>query len=182
MDKVLERLKVLIDSSTPIVVMETVEEVRAVRMVRAACSALNLAVFEWTIATGLARCGTKSSHAIEAGAFDPGGYQTCASKSSVKPEVDRAREEVVKDAVPRVAGVSPIDCLHFLFRQRAGAVVGGMLLRCTIKREEQAAICGPPHQHLRQRDSHSLGVGTLEFASRNPLAPGPPIDSHPRPR
>jgi len=127
MDKVLERLKVLIDSSTPIVVMETVEEVRAVRMVRAACSALNLAVFEWTIATGLARCGTNSSNAIEAGAFDPGGYQTCASKSSVKPEVDRAREEVVKDAVPRVAGVSPIDCLHFLFRQRAGAVVGGIL-------------------------------------------------------
>ena len=34
MDKVLERLKVLIDSSTPIVVMETVEETRAVRMVQ----------------------------------------------------------------------------------------------------------------------------------------------------
>ena len=34
MDKVLDRLKVLIDSSTPIVVMETVEETRAVRMVR----------------------------------------------------------------------------------------------------------------------------------------------------
>src|SRR6266571_4561538 len=58
MDKVLERLKVLIDSSTPIVVMETVEEVRAVRMVRAACSALNLAAFEWTIASGLMRCGS----------------------------------------------------------------------------------------------------------------------------
>jgi hypothetical protein len=38
----LQRLKVLIDSSTPIIVIETVEEVRAVRMVRAACSALNL--------------------------------------------------------------------------------------------------------------------------------------------
>ena len=60
MDKVLERLKVLIDSSTPIVVMETVEETRAVRMVRTACSALNLAAFEWTIATGLARSGGKS--------------------------------------------------------------------------------------------------------------------------
>src|SRR6266513_1903405 len=76
MDKVLERLKVLIDSSTPIVVMETVEEVRAVRMVRAACSALNLAAFEWTIASGLARCGTDSTSAIEAGAFDPGGYRS----------------------------------------------------------------------------------------------------------
>jgi hypothetical protein len=39
----LARLKVLLDSSTPIVVMETVEEVRAVRLVRAACAALNLA-------------------------------------------------------------------------------------------------------------------------------------------
>jgi hypothetical protein len=32
----------LIDSSTPIIVIETVEEVRAVRMMLAACSALNL--------------------------------------------------------------------------------------------------------------------------------------------
>jgi len=53
----LERLKVLIESSTPIVVMETVEEVRAVRLVRAACADLNLAVFEWSIAGGLVRCG-----------------------------------------------------------------------------------------------------------------------------
>ena len=60
MDKVLERLKILIDSSTPIVVMETVEEVRAVRMARAACSTLNLAVFEWTIASGLARSSSGS--------------------------------------------------------------------------------------------------------------------------
>ena len=76
MDKVLDRLKVLIDSSTPIVVMETVEESRAVRMVRAACSSLNLAAFEWTIATGLARCGTGTVAAIENGAFPAGGYRT----------------------------------------------------------------------------------------------------------
>src|SRR5664279_4709984 len=54
----MQRLKVLIDSSTPIVVMETVEEVRAVRMVRAVCSSLNLAAFEWSVATGLLRCGS----------------------------------------------------------------------------------------------------------------------------
>src|SRR5215467_13069218 len=57
MTDVLERLKVLIDSSTPIVVMETVEETRAVRLVREASSPLNLAVFEWSIASGLMRCG-----------------------------------------------------------------------------------------------------------------------------
>ncbi len=58
MPDVLERLKVLIDSSTPIIVMETVEEMRAVRLVRAASSPLNLAVFEWSIASGLVRCGS----------------------------------------------------------------------------------------------------------------------------
>src|SRR5215469_6264780 len=70
----LQRLKVLIDSSTPIVVMETVEEVRAVRMVRAACSALNLAAFEWTVASGLVRSGSGSLESrleIEI----PGGYR-----------------------------------------------------------------------------------------------------------
>jgi len=54
----LDRLKVLINSSTPIVVMETVEEVRAVSMVRLACSELNMAIFEWTIADGLTRAGS----------------------------------------------------------------------------------------------------------------------------
>ena len=54
----LDRLKVLINSSTPIVVMETVEEVRAVALVRMACSELNMAVFEWTIADGLVRSGS----------------------------------------------------------------------------------------------------------------------------
>jgi len=53
----LARLKVLLESSTPIVVLETIEEVRAVRLVRAACAALNLAAFEWTIASGLVRYG-----------------------------------------------------------------------------------------------------------------------------
>jgi ATP-dependent 26S proteasome regulatory subunit len=59
----LDRLKVLINSSTPIVVMETVEEPRAVSLVRQACSDLNMAIFEWTIADGLVRSGQKSSGA-----------------------------------------------------------------------------------------------------------------------
>ncbi len=53
----LERLKVLINSSTPIVVMETVEEKRAVNLARTACAELNLPVFEWSIADGLTRAG-----------------------------------------------------------------------------------------------------------------------------
>jgi SpoVK/Ycf46/Vps4 family AAA+-type ATPase len=77
MDKVLDRLKVLLDSSTPIVVMETVEEIRAVRMVRLACAALNLAAFEWTIASGLARSGANpAAPALDTGSFVPGGYRS----------------------------------------------------------------------------------------------------------
>ena len=57
----LDRLKVLINSSTPIVVMETSEEMRAVSMVRAACAELNMATFEWSIADGLVRCGAGGS-------------------------------------------------------------------------------------------------------------------------
>jgi ATPase family associated with various cellular activities (AAA) len=56
----LDRLKVLINSSTPIIVMETSEEVHAVNMVRTACSQLNMATFEWSIADGLVRSGTNA--------------------------------------------------------------------------------------------------------------------------
>ena len=58
MSATLERLKILINSSTPIVVMETVEEMRAVGLARAASAELNMAVFEWSIADGLVRAGT----------------------------------------------------------------------------------------------------------------------------
>jgi hypothetical protein len=58
MTDTLDRLKVLINSSTPILVMETSEEMRAVNMVRTACSALNMATFEWSIADGLQRSGS----------------------------------------------------------------------------------------------------------------------------
>jgi hypothetical protein len=60
MPNALERLKILINSSTPIVVMETVEEMRAVNLARAACAELNLAVFEWSIADGLVRSGSNA--------------------------------------------------------------------------------------------------------------------------
>ena len=66
-DKATDRLRVLLDSSTPIVVMETVEESRAVRLVRLACQSLNLSCFEWTIASGLVRSGMVGS-GIAAGA------------------------------------------------------------------------------------------------------------------
>jgi ATP-dependent 26S proteasome regulatory subunit len=69
MSDALDRLKILIDSSTPIIVIETVEEMRAVQMVREASSPLNLAVFEWSIASGLSRCGSDAHAAFPEAKF-----------------------------------------------------------------------------------------------------------------
>jgi len=69
----LERLKILLSSSTPIVVMETVEEMRAVRLVRTACSSLSLATFEWSIASGLVRCGSEVGEFVPETGFSAGG-------------------------------------------------------------------------------------------------------------
>ncbi|MGP0018732.1 MAG: AAA family ATPase [Candidatus Sulfotelmatobacter sp.] len=61
----LDRLKVLINSSTPIIVMETSEETHAVNLVRAACTELNMATFEWSIADGLLRSGTNTPPEVQ---------------------------------------------------------------------------------------------------------------------
>ncbi len=87
----LDRLKVLINSSTPIVVMETVEEVRALSLVHAACSDLSLAVFEWTIADGLVRSGSgavappQQIRAISQGNYDAGASPKTAMYNTVDP-------------------------------------------------------------------------------------------------
>jgi SpoVK/Ycf46/Vps4 family AAA+-type ATPase len=81
MADVLERLKILIDSSTPIIVIETVEEMRAVQLVREASAPLNLAVFEWSIATGLSRCGTP----VGAGTYET-KFPGAAHSTLVQPD------------------------------------------------------------------------------------------------
>ena len=57
MAEFLERLKVLINSSTPVVIIETVEEARAVRLIRSAADDAQIPVFEWSVADGLTRAG-----------------------------------------------------------------------------------------------------------------------------
>ena len=104
----LDRLKVLINSSTPILVMETAEETRAVNLVRSACADLNMATFEWTIADGLVRSGTNVSasraetsmpaHAESAGAWThvPGSGQagsTQASSTQIRTALSPGRGE-----------------------------------------------------------------------------------------
>jgi ATP-dependent 26S proteasome regulatory subunit len=93
----LERLKVLINSSTPIVVMETSEEMRAVNLVRTACAELNMATFEWTIADGLVRSG--STGASQSGSvglqarIDQATGRTGAARAQVRSVLSPAAGE-----------------------------------------------------------------------------------------
>jgi hypothetical protein len=85
MQEVFDRLKILIDSSTPIIVMETVEEMRAVRLVREASSSLRLATFEWSVASGLVRCGAEEASA-PAARFPGAARATLQGASEVSPQ------------------------------------------------------------------------------------------------
>ena len=85
----LERLKVLINSSTPIIVMETSEEMRAVNMVRGACSELNMATFEWTIADGLVRSGSGAAATQPSGASWSQGARL-QTKTTLSPSAGEA--------------------------------------------------------------------------------------------
>jgi AAA+ superfamily predicted ATPase len=106
----LERLKVLINSSTPIVVMETSEEMRAVNLVRAACSELNMATFEWTIADGLVRSGSSavaSSQPIAAAWSQAARLQSKTSLSPSAGEAERlTRALMTSDSAAAAAGTS----------------------------------------------------------------------------
>src|ERR1700682_1792089 len=85
----LERLKILINSSTPIIVMETAEETHAVGMVRTACSQLNMATFEWSIADGLVRSGSNAPADARKISAPAGATQTRTSLSPSAGEADR---------------------------------------------------------------------------------------------
>lgn len=93
MSDTLNRLKILINSSTPIVVMETSEETRAVSTVRAACADLNMATFEWTIADGLVRSGSNAPAE--------------APKLAMQAHADQTGWATVKNPTPTRTTLSP---------------------------------------------------------------------------
>jgi ATP-dependent 26S proteasome regulatory subunit len=99
----LERLKVLINSSTPIVVMETSEEMRAVAMVRTACSELNMATFEWTIADGLVRSGASPARA---GAISQGTHSPARTVLGSSGEAERLTRAVMSSDAGAATGTS----------------------------------------------------------------------------
>ncbi|MFZ0730780.1 MAG: AAA family ATPase [Candidatus Sulfotelmatobacter sp.] len=91
MPDALDRLKILINSSTPILVMETSEETRAVNLVRSACSQLKMATFEWSIADGLQR---SSGVPVEA-------------QKSPQPPVDQGIWTPVRSSTPSRTVLTP---------------------------------------------------------------------------
>ena len=109
----LKRLKVLINSSTPIVVMETSEETLAVNIVRAACAELNMATFEWSIADGLLRSGSNvpsdppkaaAARADRAGSLVPSTFAQVRSVLSPSAgEAERLMRSIMSGASTDVA-------------------------------------------------------------------------------
>lgn len=73
--------------------METSEEMRAVNLVRAACSELNMATFEWTIADGLVRSGSNSAPHGGPGINQVTGWNPAAraqSRTALSPSAGEA--------------------------------------------------------------------------------------------
>jgi len=121
----LDRLKVLINSSTPIVVMETSEEMRAVSMVRSACSELNMATFEWSIADGLMRWGSNAPAEVHKPTSPPvaqqGGWtkvnagtlaQPHTSLSPGSAEADRLTRAVMSSMGPEAATAAASNSIY----------------------------------------------------------------------
>ena len=106
----LDRLKVLIDSSTPIVVMETSEEMRAVNVVRAACSDLNMATFEWSIADGLVRTGIELSRYRESPERSNCGPGPCCGRSAqTRPALSPGGGEADRLAAAMMSSIGAAD-------------------------------------------------------------------------
>jgi hypothetical protein len=112
----LTRLKVLLGSSTPIVAMETVEEVRAVRLVGATCAALNLAAFEWTIASGLVRCGSDVGEVVAdergvASSSSAGAHEALVNSKVIYNSRERAQMLVNLEGIS-IGGAFILKDLH----------------------------------------------------------------------
>jgi SpoVK/Ycf46/Vps4 family AAA+-type ATPase len=85
----LDRLKVLINSSTPIVVMETSEEMRAVSLVRTACTELNM---EKVAAAAKGYSGAEIDAAVQGALY--------AAYSEKKPLSTKSRVDALGQTVP----------------------------------------------------------------------------------
>ncbi len=103
----LDRLKILINSSTPIVVMETVEEMRAVGLVRSACAELNMTVFEWSIADGLLRSGSNAP-VLPAGALQA---RINAARHAADPDAPESSKTAIYNTLDPVQALANLEAM-----------------------------------------------------------------------
>ncbi len=130
MSDALNRLKVLINSSTPIVVMETSEETPAVNLVRAACTELNIATFEWNVADGLLRSRSNSAPANAAAAG--------VEKTSGWAQVGRSPAQARTILSPNSGEAERVDASDYV-----GPECAGSRFACRLpKRDVQHARAG----------------------------------------
>src|SRR5258708_7279264 len=171
-----DRLKVLINSSTPIVVMETVEEMRAMSLVRTACSDLSLPVFEWSIADGLVRCGSGvPASALSAIGSEAGLAPKTAMYNTADPVQALANLETMT--------IEAVFVLKDFHRHMENPVVVRRLHhRCTRRQESFAEAVGNAGvrgfnrqhgQHRRPGQSENLARTTAKFLGRasHPVRP-----------
>ncbi|MDP9269102.1 MAG: hypothetical protein M3P27_12360 [Acidobacteriota bacterium] len=97
----LERIKVLINSSTPIILMETVEEERALALVRQAAAELNLPLFEWSIADGLTRSASGGSPSAPAQSKTT-GVGTGGGTNALAKRIAAAKQAMYQAGVPQI--------------------------------------------------------------------------------
>lgn len=103
----LDRLKILINSSTPIVVMETLEEMRAVGLARTACADLNIAIFEWSIADGLFRSGSNAP-AIPAAALQ---MRINAARQAADPGAPESSKAAIYNTLDPVQALATMETM-----------------------------------------------------------------------
>src|SRR5437899_1424938 len=103
----LDRLKILINSSTPIVVMETLEEMRAVGLVRTACDDLNIATFEWSIADGLFRSGS-NVRAVPAAALQ---MRINAARQAADPGAPESSKAAIYNTLDPVQALATMETM-----------------------------------------------------------------------
>src|SRR4051812_33264822 len=99
----LERIKVLINSSTPIILMETVEEERALALVRQAAADLELPVFEWSIADGLTRSPSHSSASAPRVKPPP----PPPPRSDISQKIAAAKQAMYQAGIPQLDFLQP---------------------------------------------------------------------------
>src|SRR5438270_5402902 len=103
-----QRLKVLIDSSTPIVVIETLEEARALRLIQQAATELELPVFEWSIADGLSRSAKSATGTFQAAARTSGADHKTSTSAGTAGTATSAMYNT-KEAVQVLSQLQSID-------------------------------------------------------------------------